>query len=143
MGVIHEFSGSIAIKPPLNKTEITFLQKFNKMAGDPTTITTKDGVTITYDYYQSSEEHPDMYCRWTVSDDGRKIMWDGWEKFYEYEEWMRFIIEHFLQPGCKAASELPFLQANHVCNGVIDVECPEYGAEFQLVVEDNRVMSGF
>lgn len=44
---------------------------------------------------------PGLWCQWTSSDDGAHIQWDGGEKFYEYEEWLKYIIQHFLTPwGC-------------------------------------------
>ena len=139
MGYYLGFSGCIAIKPPLNESEIEFLQKFSETnheyVDDKTQIPTKDGGTTTY---TAPREVPGPFCKWTVSDDGKKIVWNGEGHFGDYEEWMEFFIEYFLQPGCKAASELPFLQANHICNGAIDVEGEE-GAKFQLVVENNRI----
>jgi hypothetical protein len=138
MGYHTEFSGGIAVKPPLNKSEVEFLQKFNQTRHDgpaETTITTKDGGTVTF---KDPGDLPGIWCQWTASDDGKKIVWDEGEKFYSYEEWMVFIIEYFLQPQAKAASELPFLQANHICNGTIHAEGEE-GEKFRLVVENNKV----
>jgi hypothetical protein len=41
---------------------------------------------------------PGLWCQWvpTETDDG--IEWDGGEKFYNYTEWLEYIIEHFLAP---------------------------------------------
>ena len=41
---------------------------------------------------------PSAYCQWTVTSDGSYLEWDGGEKFYAYELWLRFLIEHFFKP---------------------------------------------
>ena len=41
---------------------------------------------------------PSAYCQWTVTSDGSYLEWDGGEKFYGYELWLRFLIEHFFKP---------------------------------------------
>lgn len=42
---------------------------------------------------------PGGYCQWTIS--GTTLKWDGEEKFYDYEEWLNYVIEHFIKPsGC-------------------------------------------
>lgn len=41
---------------------------------------------------------PGLWCQWVPSDDGEYIEWDGGEKFYNYVEWIKFLIEHFLGP---------------------------------------------
>jgi hypothetical protein len=39
---------------------------------------------------------PGLWCQWVVSNDGSVLEWDGGEKFYEYGDWLRYLIEHFL-----------------------------------------------
>jgi hypothetical protein len=41
---------------------------------------------------------PGLWCQWTPSEGGTTIRWDEGEKFYEYVEWLRYLIEHFLRP---------------------------------------------
>lgn len=44
---------------------------------------------------------PGLWCQWVPTDDGTALEWDGNEKFYEYEEWLGYIVTHFLTPwGC-------------------------------------------
>lgn len=49
-------------------------------------------------YNDPPSDQPGLWCQWTASDDGTKIEWDGGEKFYNYIDWLRYIIEHFLNP---------------------------------------------
>lgn len=41
---------------------------------------------------------PGLWCQWVPNVDGSEIEWDGGEKFTEYEEWLNYIIRHFLAP---------------------------------------------
>jgi hypothetical protein len=41
---------------------------------------------------------PGLWCQWVPTDDGTMIVWDEGEKFYDYVEWLRYLIEHFLRP---------------------------------------------
>jgi hypothetical protein len=42
---------------------------------------------------------PDYWCQWVASDDGRAIYWNGGEKFYDYVEWIRYILDAILKPA--------------------------------------------
>jgi hypothetical protein len=39
---------------------------------------------------------PGVWCQWIPSQDGKSLEWDGNEKFYDYLEWLEYIIKHFL-----------------------------------------------
>lgn len=41
---------------------------------------------------------PGLWCQWTVWDDGSMLEWDGGEKFYDYVEWLVYLLKHFLVP---------------------------------------------
>lgn len=41
---------------------------------------------------------PGLWCQWVPSEDGTEITWNGGEKFYDYEKWLAYLIEHFLAP---------------------------------------------
>jgi hypothetical protein len=53
-------------------------------------------------YNMPPEGQPGLWCQWVVTKDNNgnytKIEWDGGEKFYNYIEWINYIIEHFLMP---------------------------------------------
>lgn len=50
------------------------------------------------DYNTSPDGQPGLWNQWVPNEDGTSIEWDGGEKFYNYVEWLEYIIEHFLQP---------------------------------------------
>ena len=41
---------------------------------------------------------PGLWCQWVPAEDGCGIMWDGGEKFYEYIEWIKYLLDHFIKP---------------------------------------------
>jgi len=41
---------------------------------------------------------PGLWCQWDVSEDGDILEWSGGEKFYNYIEWLRYIIKNFFIP---------------------------------------------
>ena len=41
---------------------------------------------------------PGLWCEWAPNQDGTAIVWDQREKFYDYIEWLQFLIQHFLSP---------------------------------------------
>lgn len=43
-------------------------------------------------------DYPGYYCQWIPTDDGTQLIWDNGEKFYNYVEWLRYIIDKILKP---------------------------------------------
>ena len=41
---------------------------------------------------------PSSSCQWILNSAGTAIMWDSGEKFYDYIEWIEFIVKHFIKP---------------------------------------------
>lgn len=149
MGYTTEFVGEVDIVPPLNQEEIDFLNKFSttrrmKRKNGPYFVDgsgfAEQGNDADVEEYNSPPDgQPGLWCQWVPTDGGNTIEWDGGEKFYHAAEWMEYIIDHFLKPGAVAASELPFLQANHVCNGRIEAQGDDRDDRWLLKVINNVV----
>lgn len=149
MGYTTEFQGQVTIEPPLNEQEIEFLKKFNetrRMArtkgpyfvdGSGYHGQGQDADVTNYNCPPNGQ--PGLWCQWTPTEDGKALEWDEGEKFYDSVEWMQYIIDHFLKPGAIAKGELPFLQANHIVNGVINAQGEDSGDIWRLVVKNNDV----
>ena len=144
MGYTTDFEGRIKIEPPLNEQEIGFLSKFadtrrmNREKGpyyvDGSGMCGDDII----DYTNPPPGQPGLWCQWEASDDGKFIEWDGGEKFCRADQWMKYIIDHFLRPNPIAASKLDFLQ-EHTCNGTIKAQGEEANDAWLLLVVDNEV----
>lgn len=42
---------------------------------------------------------PSLWCQWEITKDGKYLQWDGAEKFYNYVEWLRYMINNFFKPN--------------------------------------------
>jgi hypothetical protein len=50
---------------------------------------------------------PGLWCQWTIDEDGTHLVWDGGEKFYNYVEWLKYLINHFFEKwGVKLNGEI-------------------------------------
>jgi len=48
---------------------------------------------------------PGLWCQWII--DGDEVQWDSGEKFYNYTEWIKYLIQHFFEPwGIKLNGEV-------------------------------------
>ena len=62
------------------------------------------------DYNSPPSGQPGLWCQWAVNDLGTVIEWNGAEKFYNYVEWLAYLIEHFLKPwGYKLNGEVSWI----------------------------------
>ncbi len=41
---------------------------------------------------------PESYCQWEITEDGEGLQWDGGEKFYDYVDWLEYLIKFFFAP---------------------------------------------
>jgi len=65
---------------------------------------------------------PGLWCQWMISEDGKYLLWDGGEKFYEYVEWLKYIIEKFFIPwGVKASGTIEWFGESREDIGQIKV----------------------
>ncbi len=51
------------------------------------------------DHNTPPKTQPGLWCQWRVTKDGKGIRWDGGEKFYNYVEWLEYIICKVLIPN--------------------------------------------
>lgn len=77
------------------------------------------------DNNEPSSDQPGLWCQWIIEDD--KLVWDGGEKFYNYEEWLNYLIDNFFEP------------LGYVLNGDIEWQGEEYDDLGTIHVVDNVV----
>jgi hypothetical protein len=98
------------------------------------TVTEQETIRAFYDDYDDLDEnYPDLpkspgsSCVWTVSDEGDAIEPLAEEKMYHWDDWIRYICEHVLEPaGVKA-------------NGRSVWHGEDVGDSGVIFVKDNRV----
>lgn len=155
MGYSTDFSGQFKLDRKLDDNLLNYLRLFcdtRRMVRNPTKPPSeelwcphqtwgKDGEFYVYgtglagqgndadvvDHNRSPKNQPGLWCKWTPSVDGTAIEWSGAEKFYEYVEWLEYIIYNFLAP------------AGHVLNGDVSWQGEEQGDTGILRVVNNEV----
>ncbi len=74
------------------------------------------------DYNTEPGGQPGLWCKWTPNKAGDAIEWSGMEKFYDYGEWLIYIIGHFLQPwGYKLSGVVEWQGEDHKDRGFLIV----------------------
>lgn len=72
---------------------------------------------------------PGLWCQWTPNELGTAIEWDGGEKFYDYVEWLEYLIQHFLKPW------------GYTLNGKVEWYGEENSDQGVIHVKDNKVQA--
>lgn len=81
---------------------------------------------------------PSLWCQWIPSDDRKSIFWDGGEKFYDYEIWLDYIIEHFLKPwGYILNGEVYWYGESDDDRGILEVKDNVVRARIGRIVYDD------
>lgn len=66
---------------------------------------------------------PGLWCQWVPTEDGKFIEWDQGEKFYDYVEWMAYLIEQFLEPwGYRLSGEVEWQGEEGADQGKIELD---------------------
>ena len=50
------------------------------------------------DYNHPPKTQPGLWCQWIPTTDGGGIEWNGMEKFYDYVEWLQYLVNNFIEP---------------------------------------------
>lgn len=164
MGYTTDFTGQITVTPPLNTAEITYLKRFadtRRMHRGNGPYFTGSGLAgqgqdpDIINFNAPGPEQPGLWCNWVPTDDGTAIEWNNAEKFYNSVEWMRYLIQAFLEKGAAVQVELAApvegrvypvefegFTFDHVLNGVIEAQGEDSDDRWVLVVENNEVREG-
>ncbi len=113
MGYQTDLFGTLKTDKQMNPEQIQELKEFAD--------TRHGGNTSPY------PDVPGFWCQWVPTEDGMGLEWDGNEKFYNYVEWLEYLIEKFFIPwGIKL-------------NGEVEWEGEESGDLGIIIVKDNEV----
>jgi hypothetical protein len=120
MGYTTYFFGRFNLDKPLAKDHAAYLVRFSNirhMRRNTDDLLDKDHpiretvglpLGIEGEYFVSDDDigviednspstQPGSYCYWCPTEDGEGIEWNGHEKFYDYTEWLEYLINHFLK----------------------------------------------
>jgi len=66
---------------------------------------------------------PGLWCQWVPNEDGSAIVWDEGEKFYNYVDWLDYLIANFLKPwGYRLDGDVEWQGEESDDRGIIHVE---------------------
>lgn len=83
-----------------------------------------DSSILNYNYPPSTQ--PGLWCQWIINDDN-ELEWDGGEKFYNYTEWLEYLIENFFKPG------------GYILNGTIHFQGEDDDDFGEIIAVNNNV----
>lgn len=87
----------------------------------------QDGDPSVVNHNAPPNSQPCLWCQWTPNDDGTAIQWDEGEKFYEYTEWLWYLIENFLKPW------------GYTLNGSVRWQGEDFGDRGVITVKNNDI----
>ena len=153
MGLHTSYLGHIAIDPPLSGEETEFVRMFGhtrhwdsgdtgvRLAAHPADDDSYEDISA---YNRPAPGMPGLWCPWTVCKDGCCLVWDGIEKPYDADRWLRYLIENYLGPGAEVAGSdvaaAHGLTCDHRIDGTVVGERHETGELFALEVTDGVVV---
>lgn len=81
------------------------------------------------DYNEPPRTQPGLWCQWELigDDDYDGISWDGGEKFYNYIEWITYIIESVIRPRC------------YSLNGKVEWRGEDWEDTGTILIENNNI----
>jgi hypothetical protein len=144
MGYTTDFRGKFGLNKQLSKEDHEFLDKFAEIRHMARNVDPKYGVEGEFyvdgkdDFFAPQDKdiinfnvpprtQPGLWCQWVPTHDGMGIVWDGNEKFYEYVEWLKYIIKNFLAPK------------GYVLNGEVEWRGEDWGDVGTIMVKQNEV----
>jgi hypothetical protein len=162
MGYTTDFIGHFDIYPPLNDAEQAYLTAYARSRREGTehapyavpanpaaeefpppgrpVAAPSSGVNPRV---SALDRPPGIWCGWVPGWCGDCLAYDGIEKFYQPVDWLRYLIEHFLRPGARAAtSGLGYFEQftfDHVLDGVVAGSRRDTCELFLIDVLDNEV----
>lgn len=127
MGYTTDFIGNLSFDKPVDKNHEEYINQFSntrrmqrnealcetrpdpirKAVGLPvgeqgefyvgeTGFAGQDHGVDVVNYNCPPDSQPGLWCQWII--ENNNLIWDGGEKFYNYVEWLEYLINHFFIP---------------------------------------------
>ncbi|MED1738161.1 hypothetical protein P4U97_01250 [Bacillus swezeyi] len=82
------------------------------------------------DVNEPPKTQPSLWLKWTPTEDGDTIEWDGGEKFYYADKWIIYLIEKALKPK------------GYILNGIVNAFGEDPDDIWHIRIENNQVTIG-
>lgn len=113
MGCTTEFEGEFMIEPPLSPAERAEINKF---------------CSIRHEGVLKAPGDPSIWCDWET--DGTQLFWNGSEKSYAMDAWVKILIRRFFEPD------------GHTLNGTVFAQGENPHDRWSLTIKDNKIFRG-
>ena len=113
MGYTTDLNGQFEFNKTLDIETFNFLKDFAKQRHD--------------EYEDGDNLGIGAWCQWIPTEDGKFLEWDGNEKFYNYIEWLQYIIGKILIPK------------GFVINGEVTWSGEEDDDLGKIIVKNNKI----
>lgn len=144
MGYSTDFTGQFKLDKQLTEDDHKFLDKLSQTRRMARNVDPEYGVEGEFyvngdglcgqnredniiDYNRPPSTQPGLWCQWAPTEDGWFIEWDGGEKFYNYVEWLEYLIDRILAPR------------GYILNGTVDWQGEEREDIGRIIVKDNVI----
>ena len=89
--------------------------------------------------------HPGLWCQWVI--EGNELVWDGGEKFYNYIDWLYYLIENFFDPlGYELSGDITWQGEEsddcgtiHVVNNFVEIKYGMHAYSMDEVDTDDMI----
>nr|QFG73857.1 MAG: hypothetical protein [Megaviridae environmental sample] len=103
----------------LNISEKECLEKYGKDCKHYFGCTINDKSIIKYN--SPPADQPGLWCDWCLGDDKKSITWNKNEKFYNYIEWMSYIVKELKSRGYTLNGKIRWAGKDYEDKGIIKV----------------------
>jgi len=87
------------------------------------------------EYNNPPRSQPGLWCKWVITEGGTKLEWSGMEKFYNYIEWLEYLIDNFMNLwGYKLNGKMTWVGEDRNDRGKIIVSDNEIKTKYGHVV---------
>lgn len=104
MGYTTNFAGRLSFDKELTNEQTETINNFNEERHEPTV----------------NQDYPGYWCQWAIVDG--HLEWDGGEKFYDYVEWLQYLIKNYFDSwGVKLNGQIKWFGEENDDMGIIEV----------------------
>lgn len=144
MGYTTEFTGKFKFNKTLDKETYTFLKKLSETRRMKRKVGPEYGVEGEFfvdgkgyagqdhdntiiDHNTPPKTQPGLWLQWEPTKDKKYLTWNGAEKFYNYVEWLKYLLDKILIPK------------GYGLEGCVEFQGEDEGDHGYIVIKDNVV----
>lgn len=145
MGYTTDFRGEFRLNRELTDDDYNFLVKFSQTRRMARNVGPEYGIEGEYyvdgggfrgqgkdltviDHNRPPKTQPSLWCQWIPSEDKKSIVWDQGEKFYDYVDWLQYLVNWLAPRG-------------YILTGNVEWQGEDFSDRGLIVVTDNNIVT--